>query len=579
MASTSHINEGLLYQPDERPGHLASLLHGFQNVMGSIASMAATVSIVALAGGQTEDYLSWLYFTSLVTCGLGRIFQTTRFWRFGSGYSLSVSSASAFIAVCITTLSEGGPAMLSSLIAISAVIQFALITRLSLLRRIITPTVAGTVLMLMSATIISVVFGRLTDIPEGAPVIAAPILAGATLLVLVGMRLFASSRLQQWVPIIGISTGCAAAVAWGLYDFERVLEAPWVGFPANEWPGFDLSFNATFWSLLPGFVIVIMATTINSISGTVVIQQVAWRKPRATDFRVVQGAHNLLALTNLFAAAVGALPNMIGGANSARILLTGVAARRVGVYGGLILIAVAVLPKAIALAVAIPRPVLVAYMVFMLSLLFVQGMSIVVRDGIDGRKSAIVGLSLWLGVGFQNQLIFPELLTGNLETLLSNGMTTGSVCVIVLTALTELTSYRGKRLNVNMSMSALTPLDDFLHNFATKSGWHDASAARLRSVGEETLSSLTSQSGEESEPDKRLIVRARRVGGSIEVEFMATSGGENLEDKLAYLSEQPELQDEEDISFRLLRHYASSVQHRKYHDIDIVTVLVDELRS
>ena len=326
-------------------------------------------------------------------------------------------------------------------------------------------------------------------------------------------------------------------------------------------------------------MIVIMATTINSISGTVVIQQVAWRKPRATDFRVVQGAHNLLALTNLFAAAVGALPNMIGGANSARILLTGVAARRVGVYGGLILIAVAVLPKAIALAVAIPRPVLVAYMVFMLSLLFVQGMSIVVRDGIDGRKSAIVGLSLWLGVGFQNQLIFPELLSGNLETLLSNGMTTGSICVIVLTALTELTSYRGKRLNVNMSMSALTPLDDFLHTFATKSGWNDASAARLRSVGEETLSSLTSQNGEESEPDKRLIVRARRVGGSIEVEFMATTGGENLEDRLAYLSEQPELQDEEDISFRLLRHYASSVQHRKYHDIDIVTVLVAELRS
>ena len=96
-------------------------------------------------------------------------------------------------------------------------------------------------------------------------------------------------------------------MAWGLYDFERVLEAPWVGFPASEWPGFDLSFNATFWSLLPGFVIVIMATTINSISDTVAIQQVAWRRPRATDFRVVQGAHNLLALTNLFAAAIRAL--------------------------------------------------------------------------------------------------------------------------------------------------------------------------------------------------------------------------------------------------------------------------------
>ena len=57
-------------------------------------------------------------------------------------------------------------------------------------------------------------------------------------------------------------------------------------------------------------------------------------------------------------------------------------------------------------------------------------------------------------------------------------------------------------------------------------------------------------------------------------EFVATTEGGNLEDKLAYLNEQPEIQDEREFSFRLLRHYASSVQHRKYHGIDIITVQV-----
>ena len=65
-----------------------------------------------------------------------------------------------------------------------------------------------------------------------------------------------------------------------------------------------------------------MATMINSVSDTVVIQQVAWRKPRATDFRVVQGAHYLQVLTNLLAAALGTLPNMIGATSSARVMLT-----------------------------------------------------------------------------------------------------------------------------------------------------------------------------------------------------------------------------------------------------------------
>ena len=326
---------------------------------------------------------------------------------------------------------------------------------------------------------------------------------------------------------------------------------------------------------MPGFVIVIMATSINSISDTVAIQQVAWRRPRATDFRVVQGAHHLLVLTNLLAAALGTLPNMIGAASSARVMLTGVAARRVGIYGGLILIAVAVSPRLLALVVATPRPVMVAYLMFLLSLLFVQGMRTVSKDGIDGRKAAVIGVSLWLGIGFQNQAILPDLLTGTLGTLLSNGMTTGSVCVILLTLLMEFTSRRRRRLNVAMNISSLPSIDSFLQEFAASAGWNEASIDRLRSAGEETLSSLLSQDGESEEnAGKHLIVAARRTEAAIEMEFVVTTDGENLEDKLAYMNEQPELRNESEISFRLLRHYASSVKHNKYHDIDIITVQV-----
>ena len=543
--------------------------------MTLMAAMAATTSIIAVAGGQSQGYLSWIFFSALVLCGTGSMLQTFRFWRFGSGYSLSVISASALIAICISALLAGGPALLSSLIVASSLIQFVFIFWLSWLRRVISPLVAGTVLMLLASTIITVVLSRLSDLPEGAPPVAAPILAGTTLFILMMLRLFVSPKLQQWAPVVAIVVGCAIAAPFGAYDWRHVVEASWIGVPSYTWPGFDLSFGATSWGLLPGFVIVNMATTINSISDTVVIQQVAWRRPRATDFRVVQGAHNLVVLTNLVAAALGALPTMIGASNSARVMLTGVASRRMGVYGGLILIAVAFSPKLIALVVATPRPVLVAYMIFMLSLLFVQGMRTVFRDGVDGRKAAVIGVSLWIGIGFQNQVILPDLLTGTLGTLLSNGMTTGSVCVILLALLMEFTSKRRRRLNVAMNLSSLPRIDSFLQAFATSVGWNEASINRLRSAGEETLSSLLSQD-EESEEDagKRLIVAARRAEAAIEMEFVVTTEGGNLEDKMAYLNEEPEIQDEREISFRLLRHYASSVHHHKYHDTDIVTVQV-----
>ena len=571
----AQVNENILYQPDEQPSHPASLAHGFQNVMTRMAAMAATASIIAVAGGQSQGYLSWIFFSALVVCGIGSLLQTFRIWRFGSGYSLSVVSSSAFIAICISALLAGGPALLSSLIVTSALIQFVFISRLSWLRRVISPLVAGTVLMLLASTTITVVLSRLSDLPEGAPPVAAPILAGTTLSILMMLRLFVSPKWQQWGPVVAIVVGCAIAAPFGAYDWQHVMNASWIGFSSITWPGFDLSFGATFWGLLPGFVMVNMATTINSITDTVVIQQVAWRRPRATDFRVVQGAHNLLVLSNLLAAAVGTLPNRIGASNSARVMLTGVAARRMGVYGGLILIAVAFSPKLIALVVATPRPVLVAYTIFMMSLLFVQGMRTVFRDGVDGRKAAVIGVSLWIGIGFQNQVILPDLLTGTLGTLLSNGMTTGSVCVIMLALLMEFTSRHRRRLNVAMSLSSLPSIDSFLQGFATSAGWNKASINRLRSAGEETLSSLLSQD-EESEEDagKRLVVSARRADDAIEMEFVVTTEGGNLEDKLAYLNEQPEIEDEREISFRLLRHYASSVRHHKYHDTDIVTVQV-----
>ena len=157
---------------------------------------------------------------------------------------------------------------------------------------------------------------------------------------------------------------------------------PGSAFPPSCGPGSISAWEPRSGRSLPGFVIVNLAVSINSISDTVAIQQVAWRRPLATDFRVVQGAHNLVMLTNLLAALLGTLPNMIGASNSARVSLTGVAARRVGVYAGAILIMVAFSPKIIALVVAIPRPALVAFMVVLMAMLFVQGMSIVFRDGV-----------------------------------------------------------------------------------------------------------------------------------------------------------------------------------------------------
>ena len=107
-------------------------------------------------------------------------------------------------------------------------------------------------------------------------------------------------------------------------------------------------------------------------------------------------------------------------------------------------------------------------------------------------------------------------------------------------------------------------------------GWNDASIGRLRAAGEETLSTMMQlREDYEEERPPRLILIARPDAGTVEMEFMAVLEEENIEDRIAFMSEQAEMPEVGDISFRLLRHYASSVRHRKYHGIDIVTVQVE----
>lgn len=130
-------------------------------------------------------------------------------------------------------------------------------------------------------------------------------------------------------------------------------------------------------------------------------------------------------------------------------------------------------------------------------------------------------------------------------------------------------------------MKELPKIDAFLKEVAAGIGWNKTSTMRLRSAGEETLSSLLQPGNDYANEDSigktpSLHILARPEAGAVELEFVAVvEGEENLEDRLAYLDDQEEMVDDREVSFRLLRYYAATVKHQKYQGIDIVTVKVE----
>ena len=529
------------------------------------------------AAGESEIYLTWAVFAALAVSGFTTVIQAVRVGRIGAGYPLLMGTSGAFIAVSVTALAEGGPGMLAILVVISSLFQFALSERLALFRRIITPAVAGTVIMLISVTIMPITFDMLTSVPAGTPSVAAPASAITTFVATLALIFCATGVLRLWAPMIGVVTGCCVAAGFGLYDIERVLQASWVGLPASgSWPGFNFEFDSVFWTLLPAFIFVTLVGAIETIGDAVAIQKVAWRKPRATDFRTVQGAVAADGLGNLLSGLAGTVPNTTYSSSIALAEITGVAARRVGACVGILFLIMAFLPKLISLFLAIPDPVIGAYLLVILGVLFVLGMQIVTQDGVGYRRAVLVGVSFWVGAGFQNDLFFAEYLNDWLRDLLGNGMTAGGLTAMLLTVFINLTGPKRHRIETELDMSALDKVKEFLNGFATARDWSAEAFDRLCLVAEETLLIL-SQLGDETGTDKkrRLLLVALEDTGTAELEFIAASDTGNIEDRIAVLGKQAsEDAVEHEISLRLLRHFASSVRHQQYSDADIVTVRV-----
>ena len=196
---------------------------------------------------------------------------------------------------------------------------------------------------------------------------------------------------------------------------------------------------------------------IETVGDSMGVQTVAWRKPRAIDFREVQGAVAADGVGNLLSGLAATVPNTTYSSSIAITELTGVAARSVGVWIGVVFVVAAFMPKAAAVLLAIPAPVAAAYITVLLAMLFVLGMRMIVRDGADARKAVIVGVSFWVGVGFQNQVIFADQLGGFWGTLLGNGMTTGGLTAMVLTGFLNFTSRRSRRVRTGLDAEAVPP--------------------------------------------------------------------------------------------------------------------------
>ncbi len=575
----SEDNQRVRYEPDESCPFFVWGFAGFQGVLLVLTPIVTAVTTAALVAEQSEEYLVWSAFAALIICGLATALQASRIWRIGTGHVLITAGSVSLIVVSVPALSAGGPAMLAGLTVAGALAQIALSAWLPVMRRVITPVVSGTALLLLATSVIPIAAQRVASLPAGSFSYSGVVVAAVTLTVVVALGLRLSGGWRLWTPILGIVAGCVVAAPFGLYDFQLVANSKWVGIPGAWFPDFEMPDTGGFVALLPMAIIVLWINGIKNMGDSVVVQRLSRRKPRATDFRLVQGTLYANGTGLLLSGLAGSPPTTVNSAASGSLVsLTGIASRRVGYAAGVMLVALAFSPKLTAVLLVIPGPVMGAYLLFLMGTYMVEGIRTVSQEGLDHRRGLIMGAAMAVGIGLEMSGILASLPGAKWTGFLNNGLTAGTLVALLLTWFVEITDSRPQRVEVPFAYSSLPEITSFLEKVAERRAWNTEAVTRLCAAGEETLLSLLDlcEDGDLLEPGKLTVV-ARSHTAEMELEFFASIEGQNLQDQLAFLRD--DTLEENEASFRLLRHYAQSVRHQKFHGVDVVKVTVADIGS
>lgn len=483
--------------------------------------------------------------------------------------SLYVSMADPMsLPFCILALEFGGVVTLAVLVVASGLFQIAGGLRLARLRAIIDLDFSVTLVLLACISLVPV-FARVIEAPEGARPGAVPVSMALTAAVIYTMNRFGPSALQPWAPPLGLAAGAAAAGAYGIYGTGLVADAAWIGLPTSGGipsGGFDAAAVAL---LVPSFLILALVQVTRANTSSLLTQFVSGRS--VLDFREVQRANTRIGAGSILAGIGGTIPLGYSPAGPVAMRQSGSDPRRIGASIVAVLVVVAVCPKLQAVVMAVPRALLVVYIVFVLFLL-VRKLIPVSSIGRRGMPS-----SMWApiatAVAFE---VAAALLWDGTSFRAVNGLTAGSIVLVALSVL-RLRRAGRHRIDVPLASFSAEEIAEFVWSLPLD---REDAKHRLAAVSEEALMVLIQSDVYSYDANRQMRLTVTLHGATVEAEFVAApSGAQNLQERIMLLSE-PEASDlevvvERDAALRLLNHYATSVTHRQYQDVEVITAVVD----
>ena len=420
---------------DERLGLGANLVYGLQHVLTMYGSIVAVPLIVGQAAGLSPTEIGLLITASLFAGGLATMLQTLGIPFFGCRLPLvqGVSFAGVATMVAIVTSGEGGglPAVIGAIMAVS-LIGLLITPVFSEVTRFFPPLVTGIVITTIGLTLMPVAarwaMGGNANAPDFGSM-ANIGLAGLTLAIVLLLSKLGSAGISRLSILLAMVIGTAIAWLLGMTDFSKVAEGPMVAFPAPFHFGYPVFSVAAIISMFIVLLVILVETSADILAvGEIIDTKVSSR-------RLGDGLRADM-LSSLIAPVFGSFTQSAFAQNVGLVAVTGVRSRYVVATGGVILVALGLLPVMGRVIAAVPPSVLGGAGVVLFGTVAASGIRTLSKvEYANNMNLVIVASSIGFGMipiaapQFYHQ--FPDWF----ETIFHSGISSAAIMAIALNLL------------------------------------------------------------------------------------------------------------------------------------------------
>lgn len=266
------------------------------------------------------------------------------------------------------------------------------------IHKLLPPVVVGPVIMViglgLAPVAVNMALGKTGD---GAVQLidgnAALWISAISLVVTVGVSVFAKGFLKLLPIVSGILAGYVTSLFFGVVDFTPVVEASWLSLPNFTAPEFNI--NAILF-MLP----VAIAPAVEHVGDMLAISNVTGK-----DYLKKPGLHRTITgdgVATIAASMVGAPPNTTYSEVTGAVMLTKAFNPVIMTWAAVTAIVLALVGKLGAILQTIPVPVMGGIMILLFGSIATVGLNTLIKNNVDLHKSrnlVIVAITLVFGIG------------------------------------------------------------------------------------------------------------------------------------------------------------------------------------